>query len=238
MSALPQSAVRNKLLSLLPAKDYQLVARDLTHVTMPRGTLIAASGKPIENVFFLESGIGSILITTPEGHRAEGGLFGFEGYVPTAAIADVELSSHEICIQLHAEAYRMEYRAFRGWMERNVNFRRLMIRSIEAFSVQLAYTAVSNAVHAVDERLARWLLMCHDRVAGHEIQLTHDYISLILAVRRPSVTTALHVLEGNGYIKAERGVITIRNRPGLEEFARDAYGRPEEEYRRLMKDLF
>ncbi len=71
-------------------------------------------------------------------------------------------------------------------------------------------------------------------MAGH----THEYISVMLAVRRPSVTTSLHVLEGNGFIKSDRGVITVRNRSALEEFAGDAYGRPEEEYRRLMKDLF
>jgi CRP-like cAMP-binding protein len=90
----------------------------------------------------------------------------------------------------------------------------------------------------VNERLARWILMCHDRISGDELSLTHEYISVMLAVRRPSVTTALHVLEGNGFIRSTRGIVTIRNRTALEEFARDAYGRPEEEYRRLMKDLF
>jgi len=123
-------------------------------------------------------------------------------------------------------------------MDRNRNFNKLMVRSIEAFSVQLAYTAISNALHDVNERLARWLLMCHDRVSGNEIALTHEFISLMLAVRRPSVTTSLHILEGNRFITAERGSITIRNRAALEEFAHDAYGKPEEEYRRLMKDLF
>lgn len=113
-----------------------------------------------------------------------------------------------------------------------------MIRSIEGFAVQLAYTAVSNAIHEVTERLARWLLMCHDRVPGNEITLTHEFLSMMLGVRRPSITTSLHILEGNGYIRAERANITIRNRAALEEFAQDAYGKPEREYRRLMKDLF
>jgi CRP-like cAMP-binding protein len=95
---------------------------------------------------------------------------------------------------------------------------------------------LSNAVHSVDERLAKWLLMAHDRVIGDEFSLTHDYIAIMLAVRRPSVTTSLHVLEGNGFIRSERKLITIRNRAALEEFARDAYGRPEQEYRRLFGD--
>jgi hypothetical protein len=76
--------------------------------------------------------------------------------------------------------------------------------------------------------------MCHDRVDGDEIGLAHDYISIMLAVRRPSVTGALHVLEGNGFITSLRGRVIVRNRGALEKFAHHAYGRPEEEYRRLI----
>jgi hypothetical protein len=79
--------------------------------------------------------------------------------------------------------------------------------------------------------------MCDDRVDGSKLELTHEFISLMLAVRRPSVTTALHVLEGNGFIRSERGCIIIRNRQALEDFAKDAYGKPEAEYRRLIGPL-
>ena len=238
MAAPPQFNMPNKLLALLPSADYNQIAPDLNHVVLPRGSLLGEMGKPIGYVYFLTSGIGSVVATTPEGHRAEAGLFGLDGYVPTSAVAGAEINAHDVGIQLEGEAYRMDYDAFRGWMERNRSLSKVMIRSLEAFSIQLAYTAASNALHDVTERLARWLLMCHDRVAGNEINLTHEFISFMLAVRRPSVTTALHVLEGNGFIKSERGHITIRNRAALEEFAHDAYGRPEEEYRRLMRDLF
>lgn len=238
MAAPSQSFMQNKLLSVLPHEDYHLIAPDLRRVILPRGTTIAEEGKQIDLVYFLTSGIGSILATTPEGHRCEAGVFGAEGYVPTSAIAGVEWAAHDVVIQLDAEAYAMGYSEFRGWMERNRSFSTVMIRSIEGFAVQLAYTAISNAIHEVTERLARWLLMCHDRVPGNEIALTHEFLSMMLGVRRPSITTSLHILEGNGYIKAERANITIRNRAALEEFAQDAYGKPEREYRRLMKDLF
>jgi CRP-like cAMP-binding protein len=112
--------------------------------------------------------------------------------------------------------------------------RKLLMKYMQTLSTQTSYTALSNAVHHVDERLARWLLMCHDRVDGDEFALTHEFLSLMLAVRRPSVTTALHVLEGNGFIRSVRGYITILDRAALETFAADAYGRPEEEYRRLI----
>ncbi|WP_112794878.1 Crp/Fnr family transcriptional regulator [Rhizobium sp. SYY.PMSO] len=238
MPAPHQSVIRNKLLSLLPPADYEQIAAEFEHIVLPRGTVIGEAGQPIDYVYFLSSGIGSIVASTPEGRRAEAGVFGFDGYVPTSAVAGTEFNAHDVIIQLDAEAYRISYASFRYLMDRNRNLNKLMIRSIEAFAVQLAYTAISNALHEVNERLARWLLMCHDRVSGNEIALTHDFISLMLAVRRPSVTTSLHILEGNGFITAQRGNITIRNRPALEEFAHDAYGKPEEEYRRLMKGIF
>ena len=233
-----QSSVTNKLLNILPESDYGQIAQDLEFLKLSRGTVVAHAGQPIDYIYFLTSGIGSIIASTPEGNRAEAGIFGSDGYVPTSAVASTENSPHEVVILLDSEAYRMDYGRFRGWMDQNRNFSKVMIRSIEAFSVQLTYTAISNAIHDVTERLARWILMCHDRVPGDEIGLTHEFISLMLSVRRPSVTTSLHILEGNGFIKSERSNIIMRNRPAMEEFARDAYGKPEEEYRRLMKNLF
>ena len=238
METLRQSRVRNKLLEILPAEDFAYVAPGLEHIELPQGTCLNRAGERIRYIYFLETGIGSIVAETPEGRRAEAGIFGLEGYVPTSAAAEVEVSPHEISVQLTAEAYRMSYEDFRRAVDGNRNFRRVVVRCIEAFTIQLAYTAASNALHGVTERLARWLLMTHDRVQGNEIALTHEFLSLMLAVRRPSVTTSLHLLEGNGFIRAERGNIIIRNRAGLEEFAHDAYGKPEAEYRRLMKGLF
>ncbi|MGJ7039638.1 CRP-like cAMP-binding protein [Shinella sp. BE166] len=238
MSGPAQPEMRNKLLSILPAADYAHVVAGLEHVDLPRFMVLAEAGQPIDYVYFLTSGIGSLVTTTPDGNHAEAGIFGFDGYLPTSAMANVELSSHDIRVQIAGDGYRMSYGTFRHWMDENRNFSRVVLRSIEAFSVQLAHTAVSNAVHEVNQRLARWLLMCHDRVTGNEIPITHEFISHMLAVRRPSVTVALQSLEGERFIESERGLITIRNRPGLEQFAHDAYGKPEREYRRLMKDLF
>ncbi len=112
--------------------------------------------------------------------------------------------------------------------------RDLLLRFVHVMYTQAAYSALTNAVHHLDQRLARWLLMCHDRSTGDEMPLTHEWLSLMLGVRRPSVTTALHELEGKHLIGMDRGYITVRRREALEEFAADAYGRPEQEYRRLV----
>lgn len=228
----------NKLLSILPSEEFEDVARRLKPVSLTHGTMLGKEGEPVEHVYFLTQGICSVIARTPEGARAEAGIFGRDGYIPTSAVADVDVYTYDVYVQLDARGYRVNYDDFRQMMEGRRNFFKVMIRAIEAFAVQLAYTAVSNAVHDVNERLARWLLMCDDRVDGNELPLTHDFISMMLAVRRPSVTTALHVLEGNGLIRAERGLITIKDRGRLEEFAADSYGKPEKAYERLLSGLF
>jgi CRP-like cAMP-binding protein len=100
--------------------------------------------------------------------------------------------------------------------------------------IPTAQTAICNARSTLDKRLARWILMAHDRLGVDTLPLTHDFLSLMLAVRRPGVTEALHALESRGLIRAARGNITVRDRKGLEKSAAESYGIPEAEYRRLL----
>ena len=109
-----------------------------------------------------------------------------------------------------------------------------VLRWAQAFSCQVAFTALSQAVDHVDERLARWILMCHDRVDGDRLALTHEFLAVMPAVRRASVTNALHVVEGEGAIKASRSLIAVRSRAKLEALAGACYGLPESEYRRVL----
>lgn len=104
MVRLSQESVPNKVLSILPAADFALVAEHLEHIDLPQGTVLARVGEPIDYVYFLTSGIGSLVTTTPEGNRAEGGIFGFDGYVPTTAMAEVETSSHDVGMQVDGAA--------------------------------------------------------------------------------------------------------------------------------------
>jgi hypothetical protein len=111
------------------------------------------------------------------------------------------------------------------------------MRFIHLFTIQTAQTALANGRCTVDERLARWLLMCHDRVESNEFPITHEFLSVMLAVRRSSVTDALHVLESTRLIQSRRGSVKILNRPELELAAGGAYGVPESEYERLISPL-
>ena len=120
-------------------------------------------------------------------------------------------------------------------MAQSRSLHRHLLRYAQASHVQVSETAFANANSDVEARLARWLLMCHDRVDGDDIPLTHEFIAMMLGVRRPRVTVALHVLEGMQVIRAKRGTVTVLDREKLEELAHEAYGLSEAEYTRLMR---
>lgn len=203
-------------------------------IELPRLQLLVAAGVPPEFAYFPEEGIGSIVVRSPEGQSVEIGMFGRDGVAPPALIAGSGQSPMEIFMQVGGHGYGIAMNVLAEAMNESEALRAVLARYAQVLSVQTAFTALSNAVHSVDVRLARWLLMCHDRVDGDELPLTHDFISVVLSVRRPSVTNSLHVLEGMYLIQSERGYVTIRDRTRLEAFAADAYGQPEAEYRRLM----
>lgn len=235
MSAPDSHTIKNNLLRQLAPQELAAISIDLLPVDLPKDFMIAAADGPIEHVYFPDSGLGSIIVVSPEGKRVEGGMFGHDGFSPVQAVVGSDTSPHEVVMQAGGHGYRIAFAPFLRALNGSPRFAHVLACYTQALAIQVTFTALSNATHNVDERLARWLLMCHDRMDGDELLLTHDYIALMLAVRRPSVTTSLHVLEGNRFIRSERGRIVIRDRAAMEEFARDAYGRPEEEYRRLVE---
>jgi CRP-like cAMP-binding protein len=233
MSGPTQSFVRNCLLSAIPPDGYRLLQPHLQSMTFDRGMTLIAPMQPIEHVHFLDSGIGSI-ISGASDLRVETGLFGRDGMSGTVALLGAPRDRAETIVQVAGEGYRLAMAVLTDACEHAPAMRSLLLRYVHVLAVQTSYTALSNVNQSVEERLARWLLMCHDRTTGDEIPLTHEFLAIMLAVRRPSVTTALHVLEGNGFIRSRRGTITVRDRDGLTEFADGTYGVPEEEYRALV----
>ena len=109
-----------------------------------------------------------------------------------------------------------------------------MLKYVKRSESQAAHTAISNARSKLDKRLARWLLMAHDRIGDNRLPMTNEFFSLMLGVRRAGVTEAVHALESPGLIKRTRGQIVVRDRKGIEQRAGASYGVPEAEYRRLM----
>ncbi|WP_161792442.1 Crp/Fnr family transcriptional regulator [Croceibacterium mercuriale] len=217
--------------------DFALLAPHLELRSDRRGHIMFDREVATDRVWFPESGLGSIITSSPDGLRSENGLFGRDGFAPVSIIMGSDRSPHMAIVQVASECQVMPAAALLEAISASASLRAILLLYAQTLSVQTSYTGLSNAVHLVEERLARWLLMSQDRLDGTEVPLTHEYLSIMLSVRRPSITSALHGLEGNRLIRAERGCIIIRDRAGLEEFARDLYGVPEAEYERLIGPL-
>jgi len=214
--------------------DFASLAPCLQPGKASRGTILFHKDEPVEHIWFLESGIGSLITVSDEGSRVESGVFGRDGFGPVAFAMDSDRSPIDGQAQSSIRFHRIEAGIIKAALAQSPDLRALLLRYAHTLSVQTSYTALSNAIHTVDQRLARWLLMLHDRVDGDELRITHEFLSTMLAVRRPSVTTSLHVLEGEGLIRSKRGCVMIRDRAAMEVFASDSYGPPEREYERLL----
>jgi CRP-like cAMP-binding protein len=229
-----QSSLRNRLLRALIPEDFALVGPHLEPVALPKGKILIEPNRPIEHVYFPESGVASVVAFNSDHRPVEIAITGREGLVGPSIILGVDRTPHQSFFQMEGEGYRIATPHLTRALEASRILHDLLLRYVHVLTVQTAATAMSNGNSVLSERLARWLLMCHDRVDGDELILTHEFLSLMLAVRRPGVTEAIHLLEGTGIIRARRAHITILDRERLEETAGDSYGVPEAEYERLI----
>ena len=232
--ALNQSRIANRMLTALEGHDFNLLAPYLERVDLPAQFTIAEPQMKLDYVYFAESGIGAVMTRSATGQTAEAGMFGWEGFVPTAAIIGDDRVPYLIEINIGGAGYRVPVGALREATLKSSSLQIPLIKYMHVFATQVAYTALANIRYLLEQRLARWLLMCHDRLRSNEMAITHDYIALMLGARRPGVTTSLHVLEGHHLIRSVRGSIAILDRAGLEAFAAGSYGVPEQEYERLI----
>nr|WP_286198657.1 Crp/Fnr family transcriptional regulator [Mesorhizobium sp. BR1-1-16] len=215
-------------------RDLAILKPGLERVSLDMRMNLQLPGRPIERVYFPESAIASVVAIAGDHSRSEIGLVGYEGVSSLAVILGDRRSPHEIFIQLPGSGFQLPADLLAAGMESSPSLRRLMLAYAHAFAIQIAWTALANARLKLEGRLARWLLMSLDRAEGDELPLTHEFISVMLGVRRPGVTVALQILEGRGLIRAVRSRIHILDREGLEESAKGFYGTPESEYRRLI----
>lgn len=197
--------------------------------------MLARPNERIEHVYFLESGFVSTVAITAGDGRTEVGITGREGMIGIPVLLGADRTPHETFVQAgRSMALRIGVDDFEDLVAQSSTMRGLFLRYVQAFLVQSAHSTVSNAHHRIEARLARWLLMCHDRSETDEIRLTHEFMSMMIAAQRTGVTLCLHVLEGAGMIRSKRGRVSILNRDRLEDLAGDAYGAPEAEYSRLI----
>jgi CRP-like cAMP-binding protein len=234
VSQLQQSSVRNKLLRTLTPEDFGRLAPHLEPIRLDLRDILFEAGQPIAHVVFPEQGNASLLADTEEG-RFEVGVIGPEGLVGVPVVLGLETSPHTALVQGAGTGLRMPPERLRRALDESTSFRRVMLRFVHAFMTQITETAHANAGFPIEARLARWLLMSHDRLDGDELPLTHEFLSMMLGTRRPGVTLAVQSLEGNRLIRATRGRVQVLDRAGLERLAGDAYGLAVAEYGRAMQ---
>jgi CRP-like cAMP-binding protein len=219
----------NHILAALTEADRASLQPHLETVDLSRGTVIEEANVPPEYVYFPESGLTSVVAITPTGTKIEAGLYGREGMSGAALVHGIAHGPLQTFVQGPGSAQRISADRLVALMADHPQLLTTFLRWQHVFTVHVAHTALTNGRHTIIPRLARWILMSHDRL-GDEIELTHDFLSVMLGVRRAGVTGGIHILEGEHLIKAFRGLIVVRDRAALEARAGDAYGVPEAYY--------
>ena len=225
---------RNQLLGALSTRDLALLTPGLEFVTLKERAILETPGKPVEYVYFIEHGVASVVAVNSDDIRLEAGLVGLEGMTGAAVILGSQRSPHLTNMQLAGDALRLKASALRAAIDQSVSLHGVLLKYVHTFLTQIAHTALSNGRARLEIRLARWIVMAHDRMDGDEVPLTHEFLSVMLGVRRAGVTVALHTFEKAGLITTRRGKLTVVDRPGLEKVAGGFYGMPEAELRRLL----
>jgi CRP-like cAMP-binding protein len=228
MATLPQA---NRLLKLLSPAALDALG-PLERITLPMRKRIGGD-EPPDGVFFMEDGVASVVADVDGKMAIELGIVGNEGLIGLNLIYGDDTDPFVVMMQVDGAALRADAQRVRAAIEEVEEIRSMFLRYARAFSIQVATTALANGRSKLDERLARWLLMVGDRV-GTTFPITHEFISLMLGVRRPGVTLAVQILEGKGVIRATRGAVTILDRDGLVGLANGAYGFAEAHYTRLL----
>lgn len=234
MLAVSPSQTGNRLLAALSRADLDLLQPHLKHGPLKLRQDLEWPNRRIDYVYFPHVGIASVVAVQADDRRVEVGLIGYEGMTGTSILLGSDRTPHSTYMQVAGEGQRIGTLKLRQAMEASKSLRLLLLRYVQVFMVQTAHTAISNARGRLDARLARWLLMAHDRVRDETLPLTHEFLSLMLGVRRPGVTEALHGLESQKLIYTGSGKVAVRDRKGLERAAGSLYGMPEAEFRRLI----
>jgi CRP-like cAMP-binding protein len=222
-------------LASLPTREYNRVLEQLTPVSLPLGETIYNTEERITEVYFVGNGVVSLVNNLKDGGSIEVGLVGNDGMVGLPIVLGDEISPSHAIVQIADGAMRMKASDLRDELKRNGMLLTLLLRSALVMLKQVSQTAACNGSHTIELRLARWLLMCHDRVEGDELRLTQEFIAQMLGIRRSGVSEAAVVLQGKGLVSYSRGHITIIDRSGLEKFACECYGIVKAEHDRLFE---
>lgn len=208
--------IRNTLLLQIPDGEFRTIQPHLEEVHFSNADRLESEGSRIEAVYFLNDGIGSMIIETSDGRSVEVGLSGREDMIGLPLAAGLDEFTFTVIVRVPGHGFRVPTDIMKHLLPQLPELRRLLLRRLAIRSMALAQNAACNRLHIVKQRLARWLLLTHDRLDSNLIRTTHDFLSRMVGTDRPSVTLALAELEREGIIQPSRGSIVIENRHKLE----------------------
>jgi CRP-like cAMP-binding protein len=214
----------NRLLAALPAADYSRILRSLTVIPLKLKDVLHKPGEPIRDVYFPGGGFCSMLTVLEDGSMVEIATVGREGMVGVSAVLDGAPVTSAAMVQGATDTcYRMNVEAFRLEIDRRGAFHELLAHYAQALFGFVAQSTACNAIHSVEQRLARWLLMAHDRMGSDEFPLTQEFVAMMLGASRPTVTVVAGTLQKAGLIKYRHGRVTIADRENLEAASCECY---------------
>lgn len=221
----------NQILASLSKPQLARVAPHLKPVRFPLGKPL---NDPVDTyAYFLEQGIASVVVHQTNGATVEVGVVGCDGIVGLPILFGTARAPVNITIQIAGEGFRLPASSLVAEFERSPEFRRRLLHYVHAYFVQISQTAACNRLHSIEERLARWLLSCRDRMSIDQLALTHEFMADMLGSPRTTVTLAAGSLEKAGLIKRSRGAVTILDRNALEAAACECYRVVHDEYARF-----
>jgi CRP-like cAMP-binding protein len=226
----------NRLLSLLSDDDYERLRPHLSHVVLDYRKNLYEASRPIEHVYFPIDGMASLVITTANGSSAEVGTIGSEGIVGLPVCLGEREAPSSVYVQVPGTGLKLDTRIFRDEFERSPSLNLIMLRYAHAFFNQVAQSAACAHLHKVEQRCCRWLLMTRDRMPTDDFLLTHEFLGMMLGVRRTTVTDVMGNLQKAGLVRYRRGHVTILDREALQQRACECYEISKLEFDRLLGD--
>lgn len=232
LSPQPRLLTKNRILDALPEDEYERLLPDLEPVELLLGQFLYRAEDTIKHVYFLSDAMVSIVATTTAGQSAEIGVIGREGMIGLEVLMGSDSTVNDTLVQDSTGALRISTAAIRKEFKRGGVLHDSLLHFTRLLITQIGQTALCNRLHTIEERLSRWLLLCRDRSETNELQLTQEFLSMMLGANRATVTMSAIALQNAGYIKYSRGQITIIDGKGLEDFTCECYKIVKTEYAR------
>lgn len=227
--------VGNRLLDALEPAILERLRRHLETVVLQSNQSVHEPGERAEHVFFPTIGVISLVSITDDGQSVEVGMVGKEGMFGVSAILGDDKPSQRAMVQLAGGALRMPSASLRREIEAEPSLRSMLLRYVQVTLTTASQSAACNRLHQLEQRAARWLLSAHDRAESDTFPMTHEFLAMMLGVRRPGVTVAAQALQASGLITYNHGTLTIRDRDGLEEASCECYRFIQDEFKRLLE---